>query len=85
MFRLSYWVKEFWDSIVKNYKDWYQWEYEFVSKKTNLRIWTSNGISYMRISGQRECFWTIRERRYIYNSILKAIRFQIEDKWYMNK
>lgn len=82
---VSEWVKKFSKSIVDNYNDWRQWDYEFYNKKTGLCIWTSNWYSFLRLSWQNESFWWYFEKRHIYKAILEAIRLQIEEKWYIEE
>ena len=65
-------VKLLGQQMIDNPLDWVQGGYEFVNQKNkDVRIWTCNGISYMKINGFDGLSFT--EKVYINNCIKLSI------------
>lgn len=58
--------------MIDNPLEWVQGPYEFVNTKNpDIRIWTPNGVSYIKINGN-DCL-SYAEKRHIAAAIKKAI------------
>ena len=70
-FTVSKGVKELAASMVRNPHDWVQGQYEFIcTKHQDIRIWTCNGVAFMRIGGNTSL--SLAEKFYLAKAIKRA-------------
>lgn len=75
-FSVSEGVKSFCAAMVSRPEEWVQGEYYFTNTThTDIRVWTCNGIWFLRISGF-DCL-TLAEKIYISNAIKKTMAARI--------